>query len=237
MTPRNQIEALDLNARPALLSEQLATTYHTRLPVYEDELDNVVGILHLKQILPLLRSGELDAEHLRAVIRPPYFVPVGTPLLVQLQQFQVDRQQIGLVVDEYGELLGLVTLEDILEEIVGDFSPGAPGGRELFQREPDGSVIVDGMAPLRMLNRKLGTEFPAGWAENAEWADRRTSGRYSGGGPRLPHRRAGARNPPGPGPRGQSGQIGRPRRPAVRAAFTNHGRAGIIDKLTFMRLE
>jgi Mg2+/Co2+ transporter CorB len=94
------------------------------------------------------------------VTRPPYFVPAGTPLLKQLQQFQSDRQRLGLVVDEYGELQGLVTLEDILEEIVGEFTTQSPGGREMFQPEPDGSVIVDGMAPLRALNRKLHTEFP-----------------------------------------------------------------------------
>jgi len=160
MTPRSQIEALNLNARPVVLSQQVATTYHTRLPVYDDELDNVVGLLQLKNVLPLLHSGELDAEHLRAVTRPPYFIPAGTPLLKQLQQFQSDRQRLGLVVDEYGELQGLVTLEDILEEIVGEFTTQSPGGREVFQREADGSVVVDGMAPLRMLNRKLHTEFP-----------------------------------------------------------------------------
>jgi Mg2+/Co2+ transporter CorB len=80
--------------------------------------------------------------------------------LTQLHQFQADRQRLGLVVDEYGELKGLVSIEDILEEIVGEFTTQSPGGSDVFRREPDGSVIVDGMAPLRMLNRKLGTEFP-----------------------------------------------------------------------------
>jgi Mg2+/Co2+ transporter CorB len=102
----------------------------------------------------------VDAEHLRSILRPAYFIPAGTPLLAQLQQFQADRQRLGLVVDEYGELLGLVSLEDILEEIVGEFTTQAPGGPDIFQRESDGSVVVDGMAPLRVLNRKLGTSFP-----------------------------------------------------------------------------
>ncbi|HEV7412781.1 MAG TPA: HlyC/CorC family transporter [Casimicrobiaceae bacterium] len=160
MTPRNQIEAIDLTEKPALLAQQLATSYHTMLPVYEDSLDNIVGLLHLKQVLRLRQADEIDAEQLRGILRAPYFIPAGTPLLTQLHQFQVDRQRLGLVVDEYGELKGLVSIEDILEEIVGEFTTQGPGGSDVFRREADGSVIVDGMAPLRMLNRKLGTEFP-----------------------------------------------------------------------------
>jgi Mg2+/Co2+ transporter CorB len=116
--------------------------------------------LHLKQVLRLRQADEIDAEQLRAILRAPYFIPAGTPLLTQLHQFQADRQRIGLVVDEYGELQGLVSIEDILEEIVGEFTTQGPGGSDVFRREADGSVVVDGMAPLRMLNRKLGTEFP-----------------------------------------------------------------------------
>jgi Mg2+/Co2+ transporter CorB len=160
MTPRNQIEAIDLNEKPALLAQQLATSYHTMLAVYENSLDNIVGLLHLKQVLRLRQAEEIDAEQLREILRAPYFIPAGTPLLTQLHQFQVDRQRLGLVVDEYGELKGLVSIEDILEEIVGEFTTQGPSGSDVFRREPDGSVIVDGMAPLRMLNRKLGTEFP-----------------------------------------------------------------------------
>ena len=160
MTPRNQIEALDLAEKPALLAQQLATSYHTLLPVYDGALDNIVGLLHLKQVLRLRQVDEIDAEELRSVLRAPYFVPAGTPLLTQLHQFQVDRQRLGLVVDEYGELQGLVSIEDILEEIVGEFTAQDPGGPDVFQHEPDGSVVVDGMASLRMLNRKLGTAFP-----------------------------------------------------------------------------
>jgi Mg2+/Co2+ transporter CorB len=87
-------------------------------------------------------------------------VPAGTPLLTQLTQFQADRQRLGLVVDEYGELKGLVTIEDIIEEIIGEFTTTAPGGAESYKHEADGSVLVDGMAPLRALNRQLGTHFP-----------------------------------------------------------------------------
>jgi len=160
MTPRNHIEGIDLAARPALLEQQLVTSYHTQVPVYDGSMDNIVGIIHLKQVLRLQQAGELDGEHLRAIVRKPYFVPGGTPLLTQLHQFQTDRQRLGLVVDEYGELQGLVTLGDILEEIVGEFAAPGPGGADAFQRAVDGSVIVDGMSSLRTLNRKLGTSFP-----------------------------------------------------------------------------
>jgi Mg2+/Co2+ transporter CorB len=160
MTPRNQIHALDLAAKPSQLAQQLATSYHTRVPVYEHELDNIVGVIHLKQVVHLQRGGDIETEALRTILRPAYFVPAGTPLLVQLQQFQTDRERLGLVVDEYGELKGLVTIEDIIEEIIGDFTTQAPGGTETYRRAADGSVVVDGLAPLRTLNRKLGTKFP-----------------------------------------------------------------------------
>ena len=161
MTPRSQIHALDLSEKPVTLRQQLVTSYHTRLPVCEGSLDNIVGVLAVKSILHAMQGGgDLDAERIRAVLRPPYFVPLGTPLLTQLQQFQADRQRLGLVVDEYGELQGLVTIEDIIEEIIGEFTTQAPGGAESFRREADGSIVVDGMAPLRTLNRRLGTRFP-----------------------------------------------------------------------------
>jgi Mg2+/Co2+ transporter CorB len=160
MTPRSQIHALDLAEKPASLRHQLATSYHSRLPVYEDTLDNIAGILPLKSVVHLQQVAEIDAERLRPLLRPPYFVPAGTPLLTQLQQFQADRQRLGLVVDEYGELQGLVTIEDIVEEIIGEFTTQAPGGADTFRREADGSVIVDGMTLLRALNRRLGTQFP-----------------------------------------------------------------------------
>jgi Mg2+/Co2+ transporter CorB len=160
MTPRNQIHALDLAAKPSLLAQQLATSYHTRLPAYEETLDNIVGVVHLKQVLQLQRSGDVGPDELRSILRPAYFVPAGTPLLTQLQQFQSDRERLGLVVDEYGELVGLVAIEDIIEEIIGDFTTSAATGHDAYQRAEDGTVVVDGLAPLRTLNRKLGTQFP-----------------------------------------------------------------------------
>jgi Mg2+/Co2+ transporter CorB len=161
MVPRPQIHAIDLAARPQLLRQQLATSYHTRLPVYEGSPDQIVGVLHLQNVVGLMQEGEgIDPESLRPLLRKPYFVPAGTSLLTQLTQFQADRQRIGLVVDEYGELKGLVTIEDIVEEIIGEFTTTAPGAGDGFRREQDGSVTVDGMASLRTLNRHLGTRFP-----------------------------------------------------------------------------
>jgi Mg2+/Co2+ transporter CorB len=160
MTPRNQIHALDLAEKPALIAQQLVTSYHTRLPAYEGELDNIVGVIHLKQVVQLQRGGDIEPDALRSILRPAYFVPAGTPLLVQLQQFQNDRERLGLVVDEYGELVGLVTIEDIIEEIIGDFTTQATDSADTYRREADGTVVVDGLAPLRILNRQLGTEFP-----------------------------------------------------------------------------
>jgi Mg2+/Co2+ transporter CorB len=160
MTPRSHIHGIDLASKPSQLRQQLATSYHTRMPVYQGTLDDIAGVVHIKQVVGLAQAGDVDAEHLRALLRPAYFVPAGTPLLTQLTQFQAERQRLGLIVDEYGELKGLMTIEDIIEEIVGEFTTAAPGGAEGYKREADGSVLVDGMAPLRALNRRLGTRFP-----------------------------------------------------------------------------
>ena len=161
MTPRNRIHALDFAEKPALLRQQLATSYHSRVPVFEETLDNIIGVLPLKAVVHMqLHSGELDTDRLRPLLRPPYFIPAGTPLLTQLTHFQTDRQRLGLVVDEYGELQGLVTIEDIVEEIIGEFTTQAPGGSEIYRRDADGSVVVAGMSLLRTLNRRLGTQFP-----------------------------------------------------------------------------
>ncbi len=160
MTPRNRIHALDFSEKPGLLRQQLATSYHSRVPVYEETLDNIIGVLPLKAVVHLQQqAGELDTDRLRPLLRPPYFILAGTPLLTQLTHFQTDRQRLGLVVDEYGELQGLVTIEDIVEEIIGEFTTQAPGGAEIYRREPDGSVVVAGMSLLRTLNRRLGTQF------------------------------------------------------------------------------
>ena len=159
MVPRHRIEALDLATDPRSIREQLATCFHNKLPVFEGEINRVVGMLHVRRALGLLQHGAFDADDLRAVLTDPYFVPSGTPVFRQLQFFQENRQRIALVVDEYGEVLGLVTLEDIIEEIIGEFTTTAPGGDAGLQWVDD-EVTVDGSAPLRELNRRLGTGFP-----------------------------------------------------------------------------
>ncbi len=160
MVPRNQIEALDLNAEPAVLREQLATCHHTLLPVYEGALDNIVGILHVRRTLALVQREDFGRDELRELLHEPYFIPSDTALLSQLQHFQERHTRLGLVVDEYGELLGLVTLENILEEIVGDFTTQSPAQTGRFLRQDDGSLLAEGGTPLRDLNRKLGMHFP-----------------------------------------------------------------------------
>ena len=159
MTPRNQIEVVNIDADTAELERQIKVSNHTRLPVYRESLDNIIGLLHLRKVLNL-GSDEVRAESLMQVMRPPYFIPMGTPLLAQLQNFQEEEERLGLVVDEYGELMGLITLEDILEEIIGEFTTHSPMQSGGINRQPDGSVLVEGVITLRQLNRKLGIHFP-----------------------------------------------------------------------------
>jgi len=160
MIPRNQIEALDINATPDELRQQIITCHHTLLPVYADTPGNIIGILHLKRVPALLQEGTLDVAQLREVLYEPYFIPSDTPLLKQLQHFQERQARLGLVVDEYGELLGLVTLENILEEIVGEFTTQSPTQTGKFLRQDDGSFLLEGGSSLRELNRKLGLHLP-----------------------------------------------------------------------------
>jgi Mg2+/Co2+ transporter CorB len=152
---------VDIAADPDELRRRIATSNHTRIPVYDHAEDNIVGILHLRKFLNLGEVEEFSQERLRQVLRPPYFVPQGTTLLTQMQQFQEKQERMGLVVDEYGELMGLVTLEDILEEIVGEFTTQSPlATTGSYARQPDGSVMVEGASLLRDLNRRFGTAFP-----------------------------------------------------------------------------
>ena len=160
MLPRGQIEAIDLSAEPEEIVRQLGTSHHARLPVYQDDPNNVIGMLHVRRALARLQEEEFDPETFRTWLREPYYIPSGTSLYAQLTQFQATRQSLGLVVDEYGELLGLVTVEDILEEIVGEFTAVLPGGQVASSMQSDGSYLVDGAASLRELNRKLKLQFP-----------------------------------------------------------------------------
>jgi Mg2+/Co2+ transporter CorB len=160
MTPRASIEGVDLSRPPAMLLEQLTTCYHNKLPAYEGDVGSVLGILHVRKLLPLLAAGELSAEEVRGRLTEAYFIPTGTPLLQQLRMFQENRQRLGLVVDEYGDLKGLVTVDDIVEEIVGEFTTTAPGAGGGIAWDRTGQAVADGSATLRLLNRRLGLALP-----------------------------------------------------------------------------
>jgi Mg2+/Co2+ transporter CorB len=160
MTPRAQIEAIDLEQPEEELLRHIATSHHTRVPVYRGELGNVVGVLHLRRAVSLLREGRLDKRALEELLADPYYVPAETPALTQLQYFQEARQRLALVVDEYGELQGLVTLEDIIEEIIGEFTTTAPVKASGYAWDDRGSALVEGASSLRELNRKLGLALP-----------------------------------------------------------------------------
>ncbi len=160
MTPRALIEGVDLQDSIDDIRNTLATAHHTRLIVYDDDLSNVVGVVHVRKVLNASRKEPLSLETLREICREPYFVPEGTGLLAQLTQFQENQRHMALVVDEYGEIQGLVTLQDILEEIVGEFTSQSPMNTGLYRKQDDGSVMVEGSCPLRVLNRKLGYHFP-----------------------------------------------------------------------------
>ncbi len=164
MTAHTQVEAIDFDAPLDDILQQISNSQHTRLPVRQGEHEEIIGILHLRKIMSQLRvnneSNALDKEMLRDVIAEPYFIPSGTPLYTQIQQFQENKQRVALVVDEYGEFKGLVTLEDILEEMIGDFTTQSPSRLGSYRKEADGSWLVDGSSTLRDLNKKLNLHFP-----------------------------------------------------------------------------
>jgi Mg2+/Co2+ transporter CorB len=160
MVPRNHIEAFDIDAPLDVIQQQIATAHHRRLLVYRGNLDDVVGTLRARDLLNLVQNEELTKDKLRELMREPYYVPAGTPLFSQLQNFQEQQDRLSLVVDEYGELMGLVTLEDILEEMIGEFTTQSPLQTGGFVKQPDGSYLVEGATLLRELNRKLGFRFP-----------------------------------------------------------------------------
>ena len=160
MTPRHQIEAVDISEPMQVIQGHLATCYHTRLPVFDGEMNAVIGVLHVRRLLAHSFENRLSVPDIRELLARPYFIPASTPVYSQLQFFQENRERLGLVVDEYGELLGLVTLEDIIEELIGKNTTSAPDASERLRWGEDGSVIADGSQPLRALNRKLGLNLP-----------------------------------------------------------------------------
>ncbi len=161
MIPRRRIEALDFDAPFEQILHQLETCYHNKLIVYQGDIDRVLGVLHVRKTLSGLHNQELERDTLRELLAEPYFVPSGTPVFQQLQYFQESRQRIALVVNEYGELQGLVTPEDIIEELIGEFTTSIP--RSASSRggwNEAGECIVAGSMPLRELNRWLQLGLP-----------------------------------------------------------------------------
>lgn len=156
MTPRAEIEAINLDQDDEGIFRQLATSQHTRIPVYRGDPSNITGVVHIRKVLAT-RLEQNDPHRLDDIIRPAYFIPLGTPLFSQLQQFQENKRRLALVVDEYGELRGLITLEDILELIVGEFT--TQGTRSMLAQEDNCHPVVEGQVTLRELNRKLGFQF------------------------------------------------------------------------------
>ncbi|MCL7462454.1 HlyC/CorC family transporter [Pseudomonas sp. NW5] len=160
MIPRNEVIGIDLDSDLEQITEQLRTTTFTRLPVYRHDLNQIEGVVHMRQIARLLTHNTLSKDSLLAACSSPYFVPESTPLSTQLINFQNEKCRLGIVVDEYGEVIGLVTLEDILEEIVGEFTSPASQRTPDIQAQPDGSYLIEGSVNIRDVNKSLGWELP-----------------------------------------------------------------------------
>ncbi|MFP4079400.1 MAG: HlyC/CorC family transporter [Ectothiorhodospira sp.] len=159
MVPRNEIVGIDLEDDWDEIEAQIIHSQYTRLPVFQGSIDHVLGFIHLRRVLPLVHQGEFSRDQLRRHLRDPYFIPEGTNLNRQLLNFQRERRRIGLVVDEYGDIQGLVTLEDLLEEVVGEFTTDPADVSPEISPQADGSYLVDASIQLRELNRVLGTAF------------------------------------------------------------------------------
>ena len=160
MVPRNEAYGIDLDDDMSIIRDQLQTSHHTRLPVFRGDINNVTGLLHMRAIARLLSRDELTKEALVASCKEPYFIPENTPLHTQLLNFQMHKRRIGFVVDEYGDVIGLVTLEDILEEIVGEFTTDLLPASHDIHPQPDGTYVIDGSVYLRDINRQLHWQLP-----------------------------------------------------------------------------
>jgi len=155
MVPRNEITGIDIDADWETSRKVLMESQYTRLPLYRETIDHVIGMLHMRKVLPLLYREELDPDTLQTIAREPYFIPENTSLNRQLLNFQREQRRIGFAVDEYGDIQGLVTLEDILEEIVGEFTSDPTAHIEDIQPQDDGTWLVDGSINIRSLNNAL----------------------------------------------------------------------------------
>lgn len=160
MTPRGAIEILDIDQNWEDVMAQLATSHHSRLPVCQQSLDQLLGVLPVRRLVGEISHGAMSEAVLRCQLQDPYYIPVGTPVFSQLAFFQENRQRVGFIIDEYGEILGLLTLEDIIEEIVGEFTTSMTGFGPGLEWNDEGSAVVEGTRPLREINRLLAIELP-----------------------------------------------------------------------------
>lgn len=160
MVPRGEIEGIDLDADWDDVAARVGSSRFTRLPVYRGSLDQIAGLVHLRKVLRLMQTGDFNRDALLKLIVEPFYIPQGTPLSIALLNFRRARRRIALVVDAYGDILGLVTLADILEEIVGDFTAATTAISEEIQPQADGSYLVQGSVTLRDLNRRLDWDLP-----------------------------------------------------------------------------
>ena len=160
MVPHNEIVGVDLDDDIEDIAELIRNSEHTRLPVFRDTIDNVLGILHLRRLANIFTQLEFTKEDLEGLLEAPYFVPEGTPLSTQLLQFQKGRRRFALVVDEYGDIQGIATLEDILEEIVGEFTTDPAAGDVDIVAETDQSWLIQGVVNLRELSKSMGWHLP-----------------------------------------------------------------------------
>ncbi|CAH9050353.1 hypothetical protein PSECIP111951_03969 [Pseudoalteromonas holothuriae] len=161
MIPRNEINAIDINDDWKIISRKLTHAQHTRVLLFRDQIDDAVGFIHSRDALRLLTKEQFDKPSLLRAVREIYYIPEGTSLNTQLLKFQQSKERIGIVVDEYGDIQGLVTLEDILEEVVGDFTTTqTPAASDEVNIQSDGSVLVDGAANIRDINKEMNWVLP-----------------------------------------------------------------------------
>lgn len=160
MVPRNEITAIDLDEDWDEIVEDLTTCQRTRLPIYRSDINNIVGVVHMRRVIHLLAREELTRENFENQIRDAYFIPEGTSLYQQLINFQKNKRRTALTVDEYGDIQGLVTLEDILEEVVGEFTTASPVSNSNIMQQDDGSYLIAGNTHIREINRTLNVQLP-----------------------------------------------------------------------------
>ena len=160
MVPRNEVYGIDLDDSDDDILRCLQTSSHTRLPVWREDINNIVGVLHLRNISKIIDKQGLDRGALEREMEQPYFIPESTPLNTQLLNFQQKKNRLAVVVDEYGQVLGLVALEDILEEIVGEFTSNLAEAEDNIFPQRDGSYIIAGTANIREVNKSLEWTLP-----------------------------------------------------------------------------